>query len=135
MKKNTKTIELFLDTTIIISAITGRSLKCAEILEGQNYKLYTNEYVIKEIRRDLKDVFEFTPKDINESVEYIENKCVILPQPTKNDIKNIEISDKSDKPIVFSAIKLKIPLVIDDHKTYLDAKKYVKTFKSDEILI
>ena len=135
MQKNTGKTEFFLDTTVIISAITGRSLKCVEILENQNFKLFTNQYVIKEIKRILSDVFKFTSKEINENVEYIESKCVILPKPTKNDIKNINISDKSDKPIVSSALKLKIPLIIDDHKTYLDAKKYVKTLKSDEIQI
>jgi len=133
MKKNTKTIEFFLDTTIIISGITGRNLRCVEILESQKYKLYTNEYSIKEVKRILKDVFKFTSQEINENVEYIESKCIILPKPTKNDIKNIKISDKSDKPIVASAIKLNIPLIIDDHTTYHDAKKYVKTYKSDEI--
>ncbi len=135
MQKNTETTEFFLDTTIIISGITGRNLRCVEILENQKYKLYTNEYSIKEVRRILKDVFKFTPQEINENVEYIESKCVILPKPTKNDIKNIKISDKSYKPIVASAIKLNIPLIIDDHITYHDAKKYVKTIKSDEIQI
>jgi predicted nucleic acid-binding protein len=133
MRKNTKAIEFFLDTSIIISAITGRSLRCVEILENKNFKLFTNEYAIKEVRRILSDVFNFTSKEINENIEYIESKCVILPKPTKNEIKNIKISDKSDKPIVSSALKLKIPLVIDDHKTYLDAKKYIKTLKSGEI--
>ena len=78
----------------------------------------------------MSDVFKFTPQEINENVEYIESKCKILPKPTKNDIKNIKISDK---PIVSSALKLKIPLIIDDHKTYLDAKKYIETLKSDEM--
>lgn len=111
----------------------GRSLKCAEILENKSYKLYTNEYAIKEVRQILNLVFNYIQKEINENIEYIENKCIILPQPTKNDIKNIKISDKSDTPIVSSSLKLKIPLIIDDHQTYLGAKKYVRTFKSDEI--
>jgi predicted nucleic acid-binding protein len=133
MRKNTEITKFFLDTTIIISAITGRSLKCVEILENRNFTLYTNEYAIKEVRRILSGVFQFTTKEINENVEYIESKCIIPPKPSKNDIKNIKISDKSDTPIVSSALKLKIPLVIDDHRTYIDAKKYVQTLKSDEI--
>ena len=133
MQKNMEITKFFLDTTIIISAITGRSLKCVEILENRNFTLYTNEYAIKEVRRILNDVFQFTTKEINENVEYIESKCIILPNPSKNDIKNIKISDKSDTPIVSSALKLKIPLIIDDHRTYIDAKKYVETLKSDEI--
>ena len=135
MRKNTKTTEFFLDTTIIISAITGRNLKCVEILENKNFNLYTNEYAIKEVRRILSDIFKITPNEINENIEYIESKCVILPKPTKNDFKNIKISDKSDKPIVASAIKLNIPLIIDDYITYHDAKKYVITLKSEEIQI
>jgi len=135
MQKNTKTTKFFLDTTIIISAITGRSLKCVDILENRNFKLFTNEYVIKEVRRILNDVFKLTSKEINENVEYVESKCEILPKPTKNDVKNIKISDKSDKPIVASAIKLNVPLIIDDYVTHHDAKKYVKTLKSDDIKI
>ena len=135
MKKNTVTPEYFLDTTILISAITGRDLKCVEILENNNFVLYTNEYAIKEVRRILRDVFDLTSNDINESIDHIRSKCSILPQPSKNEIKNIKISDKSDKPIVATAKKLKIPLIINDHTTYIDAKKYIQTLKSNEIKI
>jgi predicted nucleic acid-binding protein len=129
------TIEYFLDTTILISALTGRSLRCVEILESNKYKFYTNEYAIKEVKRILKDIFELTPDEINENIEYIETRCIILPKPSKNELRNIKITDKSDKPIVATAKKLNIPLIIDDHITFKDAKKYVNTFKSDEIEI
>ena len=125
----------FLDTTILVSAITGRDLKCIEILENSEFVLYANEYIIKEVRRILREVFNFSSSDINESVDHIKSKCKILPQPSKNEVKTIDISDKSDKPIVASAKKLKIPLIIDDHSTYIDAKKYIQTFKSNEINI
>lgn len=135
MKKNTVTIEYFLDTTILISALTGRSLRCVEILESNKYKFYTNEYAIKEVKRILKDIFELTPDEINENIEYIETRCIVLPKPTKNELRNIKITDKSDIPIVVSAKKFNIPLIIDDYVTYKDAKKYIKTFKSSEIEI
>jgi predicted nucleic acid-binding protein len=135
MKKNIVITECFLDTTILISAITGRNLKCVEILENRKFVLYANEYAIKEVRRILKDVFKLTSEDINESMDHIRSRCNVLPQPSTNEIINIRITDKSDKPMVATAKKLKIPLIIDDHTTYVDAKKYIQTYKSYEIQI
>ena len=57
----------------------------------------------------------------------------MLPTPNKKEFVKIAISDKSDKPVVCSAMKEGCVLVIDDEETYIDAKRYVETKHSDEI--
>ncbi len=54
-----KNIELkfFIDTTVAVSAVTGRNTDAWVLLESGRKKvvsLYVNEFVIKEIRRTLK---------------------------------------------------------------------------------
>ncbi len=116
----------FLDTTVIISAVTGRALSSLWILEERDIERYTNEYVIKEVRRVLKK-FQYNPEQINKVVEHVREKCLVLSTPSKEEIKKILIQDKSDRPIVYSAKKAGCILITDDGGLRRSGKKYVKT--------
>jgi predicted nucleic acid-binding protein len=62
--KNTE-LKYFIDTTVAISAITGRNKDAWILLESGKKRLislFVNEFVIKEIRRTLKE-FDFSPKN------------------------------------------------------------------------
>lgn len=125
--------KLFLDTTVIISAVTKRSIPAYNILLDYRGGLYTNEYVIKECRRVLKKEFGFSDELINTALDYVMTRCEILPLPNKKEFEKIVIRDKADKPVVCSAMKEGCMLVIDDEATYVDAKRYVETKHSDEV--
>lgn len=134
MQKSTGS-KLFLDTTVILSAVTKRNITSYRILLNYRGQLYTNEYVIKECRRVLKKEFGFSDELINKALDYVRIRCVVLPPPNKKEFKKIAIRDKADKPVVCSAMKKGCILVIDDKATYEDARRYVETKHSDEVEI
>ncbi|UCE72841.1 MAG: hypothetical protein JSV56_07335 [Methanomassiliicoccales archaeon] len=124
---------LFLDSTVIISAITARDSDSVLIFVEGRYSLFTNEYVIKETRRILDSEFGFTQDEINRSIDFVRNSCVVLKMPHKRDLKRIKIEDKSDRPIVYSAMKNKCILVTHDRLLIKSAEKYVKTLIPNEL--
>ncbi len=124
--------KLFLDTTVIVSAVTKRNVASYNLLLNYEGELYISEYVIKECVRVLKEL-GYSDELVGRALDYIRARCEVLPTPNKKEFVKIAISDKSDKPIVCSAIKKGCVLVIDDEETYIDAKKYVETKHSDEI--
>ncbi len=124
---------LFLDSTIIISAVTSRNPNASLLFIEEGNELYTNEYVVKEVRRILANAFDFPAEMVNKTIDFIEAKCIVLPMPNKNEFKKIEIKDKSDKPIVCSAMKKKCVLVTEDGLLYVEAKKYVITARPEEV--
>ena len=116
----------FLDTSVFLNWILKRSKEAEFVLSDRNIKKYTNKYVLKEIYWVLKINKEFSEESIARYIERINEKCIILPTPSKEEFGKIDITDKSDRPIVFSAMKHNLILLIDDERTYRDAKKYVK---------
>lgn len=53
MRRSSET-RLFLDTTVIVSAVTKRNIASYNLLLNYKGKIYTNEYVIKECIRVLE---------------------------------------------------------------------------------
>lgn len=51
--------KLFLDTTVIVSAVTKRNIASYNLLLNYEGELYTNRYVIKECIRVLKKEFGY----------------------------------------------------------------------------
>ena len=118
-------IEAFLDTSVLLGKILNNSKKADEVFKNPNIKKYTNEYAIKEVYHVLKKL-GFSEIHISYAIDYIREKCIILPTPKKEEFLDIMLKDKADRPIVCSAKKYNLVLYIDDEKTYLDAKKYVE---------
>ena len=87
---------------------------------------YVNQFVLKEVYWVLKDQRGFSQQQIRDSIEDITELCIVLPTPSKEEFKRIAVRDKSDRPIVCSAMKNSLVLYIDDEKTYRDAEKYVQ---------
>jgi predicted nucleic acid-binding protein len=125
--------KFFLDSTVIISALTARDPDSVLILIEQKHTLFTNEYVIKETRRILDSEFGFNQDEINRSIDFIRDNCIVLQMPRKKDFIRIKIEDKSDRPIVYSAMKNQCILVTEDRQLIQNAKKYVKTLTPREL--
>jgi predicted nucleic acid-binding protein len=134
MRRSSET-RLFLDTTVIVSAVTKRNIASYNLLLNYKGKIYTNEYVIKECIRVLKKEFGYSSELVNKALDYVRFRCEVLPTPNKREFKKIGIRDKADQPVVCSAMKKGCILVIDDEETYEDAKKYIETRHSDEIKV
>lgn len=130
-------IKLFLDTNILLnSLIPDRKahISCLSILLQNNIPLVTNEYVLKEARKILEEIYSFNQEDINQFMEFLRAKIEIIKTPSKEEFKIIKSNDKSDRLIMFSARKHQCILITDDTPTKRDAEKYVQTFGSAEAI-
>ena len=123
----------FLDTIVIVRAITRSHPKSVKLFLDTSKEKVTNEYVIMETRKVLKDKFWYSEFQVNGVVNSIRNRCFVVPTPPPNRFKKLKIRDKADKPVVQSAIDEKCVLVTDDARTYRDAKKYILTCSAVEI--
>ena len=119
-------IKAFLDTSVLIGKVLKISNSAEKVFNDPYIEKYTNEYALKELYHVLKNSFGFSEKHIGYAIDYIKENCNILPAPRKEEFKMIELQDKSDRPIVYSAYSHNLILFIDDEKTYQDAKKYVR---------
>ena len=117
---------VFLDTSVILSWIKKSSKEADRIINDPDITRFINGYVLKEVYWVLNHQQGFSEQQIRDAVEDISNLCTILPTPSKEEFMKIRIRDKSDRPMVCSALKYNLVLLIDDEKTYRDAKKYVK---------
>jgi len=130
-------IKLFLDTNILLNSLIPdrkEHIHCISILLQNNIPLLTNEYVLKEARRILEDIYSFNQEDVNQYMEFLLTKLEIVKTPPKEEFKTINSNDKSDRPIIFSAQKHKCVLITDDLPTKKDAEKYVLAFLPKEAI-
>ncbi|MFH1442657.1 MAG: PIN domain-containing protein [Candidatus Micrarchaeota archaeon] len=126
-------MRLFLDTSVLISASRGRNDSALRLFFRSKAELVTNEYAIKEFRRVMLSNFGLPHGNVEEAILRIRNRCLVLPSPPAEKYHEIAIRDKSDIPIVLGALQAGCILVIDDEITCRDAKKYLKTLKSEEV--
>lgn len=117
---------VFLDTTVLLGNVLKRSKQAESLFRDTSLVKYTNEYALKEVYRVLKFQFKFSEIHIGYAIDFIRETCIVLPLPRKEEFKGLNIRDRSDRPIVYSAMKYDLVLCIDDEKTYQDAKQYVK---------
>jgi len=121
--------EAFLDTSVILDKVLGISKEATQLFDDPDMVLHTNEYVLKEIYHVLKDEFVFTESQISYVIDFVRETCIIHPNPSKEELKTIKLSDKADRPIVVTAKKHRLTLYIDDVKTFKEASKYVEVIQ------
>ena len=130
-------IKLLLDTNILLGALIAdrkAHISCLSILLQNNIALVTNEYVLKEARKIMEEVYSFDQEDVNRFIEFLRAKMEIVKTPSKEEIKKINSNDKSDRPIISSAQKHRCVLITDDMPTRKDAGKYVLALGSTEAI-
>jgi predicted nucleic acid-binding protein len=133
--KNTE-LKFFIDTTVAISAITGRNKNAWILLESGKKRLislFVNEFVIKEIRRTLNE-FEFSQEKINYAIEYVSECCTVRKNVPKAKFSKYNIQDKNDIPILAGAVQESAVLVTEDNALKNDAKKYLECEVPSEAL-
>ena len=133
-----KNIELkfFIDTTVVVSAITGRNTKAWVLLESGRRKvisLYVNEFIIKETRRTLK-VLQISPEKTNYAVEYILECCILRGNVPKKEFSGFNIRDRNDIPIFAGAVEESAILVTEDNLLRKDAMEYIESVTPEEAL-
>lgn len=125
MPQNTETERFFLDTNVLVAGSFALQPDHELVFNHPSAK-FTNEYSVKEYRHVLEKK-GVSPHDVENALEQIRKNVKILPTPQKHEFLKIELTDKSDKPIVCSALKQGCTLVTNDQRTYREAKKYVPT--------
>jgi predicted nucleic acid-binding protein len=133
--KNTK-LNFFIDTTVAISAITGRNKDAWILLESGKKRLvflFVNEFVIKEIRRTLIE-FDFSQEKINYSIDYVSECCTVKKNVPKAKFSKYVIQDRNDIPILAGAVQESAILVTEDNALKNDAKKYLECVDPSESL-
>lgn len=130
-------IKLFLDTNILISTLIPdrkAHISCLSILLQNNIPLITNEYVIKETRKILEEIYLLDSENIPRLIDFLRCKMEVVKTPSKEEFKMINSIDKSDRPIIFSAKKYGCILITDDTPTKNDAKKYITALGPKETI-
>ncbi|VVB85990.1 Uncharacterised protein [uncultured archaeon] len=133
-----KSIELkfFIDTTVAVSAITGRNTDAWVLLESGKRKvvsLYVNDFVIKETRWTL-EVLDISQENINYAVNYILECCIVRKNVPKKEFSRFRIRDKNDIPILAGAVKESAVLVTEDNLLKDDSKGYAESVTPEEAL-
>ena len=133
-----KNIELkfFIDTTVVVSAVTGRNTKAWVLLESGRKKvisLYVNEFIIKDTRRTLK-VLQISQEKTNYAVEYILECCIVRGNVPKKEFSRFNIRDRNDIPILAGAVEESAILVTEDNVLKKDAMEYIESVTPEEAL-
>lgn len=133
-----KNIELkfFIDTTVAVSAVTGRNTDAWVLLDSGRRKvvsLLVNDFIIKETRRTLK-VLHISQENINYAVDYILECCTLRRNVPKKEFSRFNIRDKNDIPILAGAVHESAFLVTEDGVLRDDAKEYVESVTPGEAL-
>ena len=126
-------LRLFIDTNVIISSILPQkedNIYPLAILLQNRIPLVTNQYVIKELRRFLQNFVDTI--EMQRLIDFVLTKFEVQKTPSKAELKKIKCTDRSDSPIICSALKAKCILVTEDFITRKDASEYVVSLSSRE---
>lgn len=134
MLSNMANKPLFLDTTVLFSGLSFQYGISHKILLEHRTQKYTNEFAIKELRKILKEKSHADETAINYSVDIIKEACLIVADPSREETSRVELTDKADKPIVCSAMKLNCILITEDRRLRKEAAKYVETKTPEELI-
>jgi predicted nucleic acid-binding protein len=133
-----KKLRLFLDTTVLLSAILNRNKTSWALLNIRHspLELATNLFAIKELRRALKDDYRCADEKINKSIDFVYEMCKVVKEPRKEEFLRFKLRDKNDRPIVCSAVKEKCDfLVTEDRYLKEDAEKYIPTIAPIDLVV
>lgn len=125
--KNTK-LRFFVDTTVAVSALTGRNDDSWTLLESGRrglILLFVNEFILKEIRWTLKE-FRISQEKINYGIDYVMECCTVRKNVQKTGLLKYNIRDKNDRPVIAGAVHESAFLVTEDSVLREDVKKYIE---------
>ncbi|MBC7334217.1 MAG: putative toxin-antitoxin system toxin component, PIN family [Actinobacteria bacterium] len=116
-------MKIFLDANVIISAFITHG-HAAELVEYCliHHKIYTSDFIIKEVKRNLKEKFNFNDKEINEVINFIKSNFINVGKYKR---LNKKISnDPDDDNVLAAAIFEKVDCIVTGDKDLLIIKKF-----------
>ena len=115
-------MKVFLDTNVIVSAVTTRGL-CADVFRTvlAEHELITSSRVLQEVRRILKVKFEVPDVLIVEYLELIEQDAVVAEF---KDLPHLPIKDKDDIEIVAAAVSAGAHVLVTGDREVQNIKSF-----------
>jgi len=112
-------MRVMLDTNIIISILIFNSQNLKKMLVDicNNHQLVLSSYIIDELNEVIKRKFPNGQQELDNFLLKIPCEIEYTPKNIP-DIKEIEIRDKKDKPILYSAITANVDILITGDKDF-----------------
>ena len=113
-------MRVFLDTNVIVSAVTTRGL-CADVFRTvlAEHELITSPRVLKEIARILKDKLDVPEGLVAEYVELVRQDAFLAEF---KELPRVSIRDKDDIEIVAAAISARADVLVTGDREVLGLK-------------
>jgi putative PIN family toxin of toxin-antitoxin system len=116
-------MKIFLDTNVIISAFITHG-HAIELLEYCmiNHKIYTSEFIIEEVKKNLKTKFEYSDEEIGEVINFVKSNFINVGKYKK--LKEIVSRDLDDDDVLAAAVFEKVDCIVTGDKDLLIIKNY-----------
>ena len=115
-------MRVVLDTNVIVAAFATRGL-CAEVFEVclMDHTVVLSEYILSEVREKLLEKIGLPETIVDNIIEYlIDMGHIVQPAHIKESICN----DKTDLPVIGTALSGKATCIITGDKDLLLLRKY-----------
>jgi putative PIN family toxin of toxin-antitoxin system len=113
-------MRVFLDTNVIVSAVTTRGL-CADVLRTvlAEHNLITCQGVLKEVERVLRDKFGVPGDLASEYLELLSQDAVLA---AASDIPRLRLTDQADIEIVAAAVAARSDVLVTGDREIQELK-------------
>lgn len=118
-------MKIFLDTNVIISTFITHGY-AAELMEYCliHYKIYTSDFIIEEVKKNLKNNFEYNDKEVNEVINFIKSNFINVGKYKK--LNKVISRDADDDNVLAAAAFKKVDCIVTGDKDLLIIKNYKK---------
>ena len=116
-------MKIFLDTNVIISAFITHG-HAAELLEYclTHHKIYTSDFIIEEVKKNLKNNFEYNGKEVSEVINFIKSNFINVGKYKK--LNKMISRDADDDNVLAAAAFKKVDCIVTGDKDLLTVGNY-----------
>ena len=116
-------MRIVLDTNVIVAAFATRGL-CAEVFEVciTGHALFVSEHILAEVSSALLKKIKLPKQTVHNVIDYLRDTAVIIePDP----INSTVCRDKNDLPVIGTATKGNVSLIVTGDADLLSLKNYM----------
>ena len=116
-------MKIFLDTNVIISAFITHG-HAAELMEYCliHHKIYTSDFIIEEVKKNLKNNFEYNDKEVSEVINFMKSNFISVGKYKK--LNKIISRDPDDDNVLAAAEFKKVDCIVTGDKDLLTIENY-----------
>ena len=87
-----------------------------------NHKIYTSDFIIEEVKKNLKTRFEYSDEEIGEVINFVKSNFIHVGKHKK--LKEMISRDVDDDNVLAAAIFEKVDCIVTGDKDLLIVKNY-----------